>query len=119
MLIFLGITCLTQRYNVKERNEKIQEKIKIFSRINELAYEEINEDARENHFDEEEKKTFYLLDEEYHKAKDIYEKHRASKKMVDFLIQGELSAPELGDTDTDKERDAEFTKILETFLTME
>jgi hypothetical protein len=115
----LGISLITQRYNVTERSERIQEKIKIFSSIDKFAHEEINEDPKENHFNEEEKKNFYALDREYHNAKDINETYRTCKKIVDFLIQGETSRPNLGAADTDKERDAEFTRMLGEFIAME
>jgi hypothetical protein len=96
------------------------EKMKIFDKIDNIAHEEIQESEEEwNPFSEEGKKIFYELNKEFHNEKNLTEKCRTSKKIVDFLNEQEKYHPNMGEENTDPERDEEFRELLREFITIE
>lgn len=92
----------------------------VFNKINDIAHLEFEEHEEEWHpFTEEGKKIFEQLDLEFYNDKNVTEKFRTAKKIVEFLIEQEKyhANAESGSTEinTDAERDAEFVELLNQF----
>lgn len=88
----------------------------IFMKIDDIAHQEINEDPKENPFDDEAKEKFWNIDAEYHSTQDIQQKHIATQKMIDLIEEAEKNRPDIDeDEDSDSERDKIYRELLKKF----
>lgn len=71
-----------------------------FDKIYNIARQEMNESGSGfTIFDEESRRLFNALDEEFHNAPNVTAKFKAAKKMVDFLTSQEVNHPNIGFSD--------------------
>ncbi|MFA6090037.1 MAG: hypothetical protein WC755_09350 [Candidatus Woesearchaeota archaeon] len=94
--------------------------LEIFVRIDDIAHQEIIENAEENPFNEAQKEAFYKIDKEYHRINDMHQKYLVSKQMIDLLMEAEKNRAALAeDKNSDMERDDEYQELLKQFRSIE
>jgi hypothetical protein len=115
--VAIGMYIAFHQDNINEHDEKLYEKIAIFIKIDDIAHQEIEEDADENPFTTQElKDEFYNIDNEYHSTKDLEKKYAAEKKMVNLLEEAEENRPTVtGDKESDFEKDEEYRELIEQY----
>lgn len=99
----------------KELN--LYQRAETFSRIYDIAHQEINETWEENPFTTEElKRRFYEIDNKLHTTKNTDEKNILEDKMVDLLQEVEKGRPIVKENkESDLEKDNEYRELLEQF----